>query len=65
MTDNLMMNLWIAFNVIFGLFTLRNFVIRLYATVNRRAYRQSELGYILDMVVMSSCLAFVLEFYVS
>lgn len=61
---SILINLWIAFNIIFGLFTSRNVVVYLYAATTNRSYRQSELGYILDMVVMSSCLAYALEFYV-
>jgi hypothetical protein len=55
----ILMNLWLAFNVVFGLWTAKNISVRVRAFVSRKGYTQSDLGKFLDLIVMVSILAYV------
>ncbi len=57
-------NLWLAFNIIFGLWSARNWVIYVYAKVIGAKFNQSSSGRMLDLAIPTSCLAFYLTFHV-
>lgn len=48
------MNTWLAFNVIFGLWSARNWLMFFYAAGSGRKFKQSDLGKILDMLILVS-----------
>ena len=55
----ILMNLWLAFNIVFGIWTARNVSIRVIASISRRGFIQSDLGKFLDLMVLVSVLAYV------
>lgn len=57
----LVMNVWLAFNTVFGLFTAKNLIVRVCTFFNRGKYHQNDLGKFLDMVVLTSILAYYLS----
>lgn len=59
----ILVNVWIAFNTIFGLWTARNLVVRVWSVVTCRKYLQSSSGKIIDLFVLVSCLSFWLTFH--
>lgn len=54
------MTAWLAFNVVFGLFTLRNRLVYVYAILTNKAFIQSDLGRMLDLFVLTSIVAYIL-----
>lgn len=54
-----LMNLWLAFNVVFGLWTVKNMSVRVRAFVSRKGYTQSDLGEFLDLMIVVSVLTYV------
>jgi len=52
------MNIWLALNIVFGLWTLRNKVVTTFGIISGRGSYQSSFGKILDLVVIASCLAY-------
>lgn len=54
------MNMWLALNIVFGIWTTRNIFVRVYSILVGGKYSQSDLGKILDMVVISSVIAYCL-----
>ena len=53
------MNVWLALNIVFGLFTSKNILIRIQVALSDKyEYSQSDFGKILDLIVISSCLAY-------
>lgn len=54
------MNIWLALNIVFGLWTARNIFVRVWSIVLGGKYSQHDLGKILDMVVISSVIAYCL-----
>ena len=54
----ILMNVWLAFNVVFGLFTGKNLLIKVWSVIDGGTYIQSELGNFLDMLVLVSILAY-------
>lgn len=55
---DLLMSVWFSFNVIFGLWTFKNIVIKLIALFRLKSIKQSAAGRLLDLVVMTSILTF-------
>jgi hypothetical protein len=55
----ILMNLWLAFNIVFGIWTAKNVSLRAVAFILRKGYTQSDLGKFLDLIVMVSILAYV------
>jgi hypothetical protein len=53
-----LMNLWLAFNVVFGLWTGKNLLVRLTAFITHRKFIQAELGKFIDLFVLVSILAY-------
>lgn len=53
----ILMNLWLAFNIVFGLWTGRNLGVRVVAFLKNKAYVQNDLGKTLDLLVLVSILA--------
>ena len=54
------MNIWLALNIVFGLWTTRNIFMRVWSILVGRKCSQSDLGKILDMTVISSVIAYCL-----
>ena len=52
------MNVWLALNIVFGLWTIRNKSVTVFGMITGRGSCQSDFGKILDLVVISSCLAY-------
>lgn len=61
--QELLMVLWTAFNLVFGLWTLRNLLVYTYAKLSGRRHKQTDLGVFLDMVVRASIIAQLLYLY--
>ena len=59
----ILMNIWVVFNLVFGLFTLKNYLKVLWGILKNRGYTQSDLGKLLDMVVLVSILSYILTVY--
>lgn len=53
-----LMNIWLAFNIIFGLWSARNWCLWLIGVFSNRTYRQNTLGQMLDLVIPVSILAY-------
>lgn len=53
-----LMNLWFAFNLVFGLNTGRNYGIAIWAWLRDKQYQQSNFGRLLDLVVLVSLLTY-------
>ena len=47
---------WLAFNIVFGLWSARNWFFSFWAACTNRTTNQSELGYVLDLIVPVSIL---------
>ncbi len=56
-------NIWLALNIVFGLWSARNWLYWSIATLFDKRYNQSSAGVILDLVIPLSCLAYYLTFY--
>jgi hypothetical protein len=56
--NEVLMNVWLAFNIVFGLWSGRNFAIRFWTLITNDRYQQSDLGKILDLLVLVSILAY-------
>jgi hypothetical protein len=56
-------NVWLAFNIIFGLWSSRNWLIYLYACCANRKYNQSSMGTLFDLIVPVSVLSFLFTFH--
>lgn len=56
-------NVWLALNIIFGLWSGYNWFLWLIAVFTGATYRQSQLGAMLDLIIPSSCLAYYLTFH--
>ncbi len=51
------MVIWFSFNMVFGLWSLRNYLTMVVGFLTGRGYRQNTLGKFIDLVVLSSCLS--------
>lgn len=57
--SEILMNVWLAFNIVFGLWTGRNnILVRLWAAITNDKYLQNDLGKLLDLLVLVSVLAY-------
>ena len=59
----IMLNLWISFNIVFGLWSLTNWVKYFYYVVTNRKFDQSNLGKMLDLVILCSILTYVFSYH--
>lgn len=48
---------WLVFNVVFGLFTGRNLCIKFYAIITNNHFTQSTAGKLIDMAVLVSIIS--------
>jgi len=56
-------NFWLAFNIIFGLWSARNWLLYIYAKLMGARFTQGEYGRLLDLLIPTSCLAYYLTFH--
>lgn len=61
----LVYNVWLAFNIVFGLWSSRNWLLWAYAMLSGHKFRQAEFGKILDLFVLISILSFMFTFHKS
>lgn len=54
----ILMNVWLALNVVFGLWSARNWIIYLYAVFTNATFKQSDVGKALDLLIVSSIMAY-------
>ena len=55
-----LMILWFSMNIPFGMFSLRNFIVKLVAIISNVGYNQSTFGKILDCFVVGSIIAYAI-----
>lgn len=58
----ILQNIWLALNIVFGLWSFRNWLIYFIAMITNKNFRQSSTGQILDLLIPASCLAYYLTF---
>lgn len=58
MNTEILMNIWLALNIVFGLWSARNWLIYFAGVVSGRGCSQNQLGAILDLIIPASCLAY-------
>lgn len=56
--SEVLMNVWLAFNIVFGLWSARNLAIRFWSFATNYKYLQSDMGRFLDLLVLVSLLAY-------
>lgn len=56
---DLLMAVWFSFNIVFGLWTAKNYLTYMRAKLTDRSYSQSTFGMLLDLVVLTSILTFL------
>lgn len=56
-------NVWLAFNIVFGLWSSHNWLIWVYACCTGRKYNQSRAGMYLDLLIPVSILSFLFTFH--
>jgi hypothetical protein len=52
------LNIWLAFNIVFGCWSARNWVIWLYTVVRGLSFTQSMSGEMLDLSILTSVVAY-------
>ena len=52
-----LITVWFAFNVVFGMWSVKNWITWGVALFGGRGFVQNETGKLLDLVIASSCLA--------
>jgi hypothetical protein len=58
MNTEILMNIWLALNIVFGLFTANNCLVWVRSKFLGRVYYQNDLGRMLDLIIIASCLAY-------
>lgn len=58
MNTEILMNIWLALNIVFGMWSARNWLVYFWSIVSGSKYNQSDLGTILDLLIPASCLAY-------
>lgn len=58
-------NIWLALNIVFGVWSSRNWMVYFYAKLKNKTFNQSSLGQILDLLILTSCLAYILTFCIN
>lgn len=56
-------NVWLAFNVVFGLWSSRNWLIYFYCGLTGKVFSQSDAGKMLDLLAVASVLSFLFTFH--
>lgn len=56
-------NIWLALNIVFGLWSGRNWLMWVVAAVFNKSYNQSQSGAVLDLTIPASCLAYYFTYY--
>lgn len=56
-------NIWLAFNIVFGIWSTKNWIKWVYAKFADLIYNQSQTGKMIDLFVMVSILSFVFTFH--
>lgn len=56
-------NIWLALNIVFGLWSARNWTIFTYCVLFGGRIHQAQLGKLLDLVVPASILAYYLTYH--
>lgn len=58
----ILMNLWFSFNVVFGVWSAKNWFVYLYASITSKyKFSQNQLGKMLDLIVLVSILTYFLS----
>lgn len=56
-------NVWLAFNIVFGLWSSRNWLIYFYCSLSGNISSQSDAWKILDLLTVVSVLSFLFTFH--
>lgn len=56
-------NVWLAFNIVFGLWSGRNWLIYFYCGLTGNKFSQSDGGKVLDLLAVVSVLSFLFTFH--
>ena len=54
----ILMNLWLAFNIIFGIWSARNWLLWALGVFLNKSYNQSNIGQMLDLIIPVSILTY-------
>lgn len=57
------MNVWLSFNIVFGLWSLRNWIGWVCALMSGKQVNQNTLGVMMDLVIPASILAYIMTVY--
>jgi hypothetical protein len=57
----IVLNIWLAFNIVFGLWSSRNWAVWLWAGLTDRNFKQSQTGKMIDLLVLVSILGYWLQ----
>jgi len=56
-------NVWLSLNIVFGLWSARNWQIYFCARLFGKRYQQNQIGMFLDLIIPSSILAYYLTYH--
>lgn len=59
---DILQNIWLALNIVFGVWSARNWLVYFYGKLSGRKVLQSELGRLVDLTILSSILAYWFTF---
>lgn len=56
-------NIWLALNIVFGLWSARNWSVKFFALLSGERYQQNQIGGFLDLIIPSSILAYYFTYH--
>lgn len=56
-------NIWLALNIVLGLWSSKNWLVYFFAVLFGKRYQQNQIGGFLDLIIPSSILAYYLTYH--